>query len=480
MRNKAFTLIELLAVIIILGILMLIAIPSVTSYINNSRKNTYVSTIQEVIKATVAKVNSGELEMYDTDTTYYIPVSALDLENGKAHSPYGELDDAYVVVTYDGEGYDYYFVGKDEEDVGIAKITKNDEVDKDKITTGIGTINTGVGIDGRSKIVIFNDDLQPGTPENATSQAASGPGTATLGTAIYFDPVTETPCTEDNAGEGTCYRWYLISRSGSVLTIHLDHYVGNSKWISDEDYGSSPAKTDLGPITLLKNLKNATTSWVRVPLLNYNYTMTTPDYNSLTYNYWDGYNGYESLSCVNGTCEIADGTQIVTDLRARVITADEVINMVNASIDYESETPSASQTWSDAFGGVAYIECYNPDNDPSYCMYETYDIGIADGVVYYDKNFKRIGTFFDDSSDDGAPGNRKLEWFSNIFKSGTYTDNFGLTLTSSYRDDYRDEDYCYSLNTESLSSDVLDNRYYEHYIYPMVTIDKSLLSYKIN
>ena len=44
MKNKGLTLIELLAVIIILGILMLIAIPSVTNYINNFRKESYVNT----------------------------------------------------------------------------------------------------------------------------------------------------------------------------------------------------------------------------------------------------------------------------------------------------------------------------------------------------------------------------------------------------------------------------------------------------
>lgn len=49
MKKNGFTLIELLSVIIILGILMIIAIPSVTKYISDSRKNAYVDTAKKII-----------------------------------------------------------------------------------------------------------------------------------------------------------------------------------------------------------------------------------------------------------------------------------------------------------------------------------------------------------------------------------------------------------------------------------------------
>ena len=106
MKDKGFTLIELLAVIIILGILMLIAIPSVTSYINNSRKETFLTSSKELLKGATAMVNSGELDVYDPDTTYYIDYEYISTEN-PFKSPYGDIKNAYVVVTYDGESYDY-------------------------------------------------------------------------------------------------------------------------------------------------------------------------------------------------------------------------------------------------------------------------------------------------------------------------------------------------------------------------------------
>ena len=130
MKNKAFTLIELLAVIIILGILMLIAIPSVTNYINNSRKNTYVNTIDSIIKGTIAKVNSGDLNVYNTDTTYYVPCTCIKLENGEAKSPYGKFDPAYVVVTFDGNEFHYYFTGKDVQNMGVPTLTSVDILSK--------------------------------------------------------------------------------------------------------------------------------------------------------------------------------------------------------------------------------------------------------------------------------------------------------------------------------------------------------------
>ena len=40
--KKGFTLVELLAVIVIMGILMMVAIPSISRVIENSRKDTFV------------------------------------------------------------------------------------------------------------------------------------------------------------------------------------------------------------------------------------------------------------------------------------------------------------------------------------------------------------------------------------------------------------------------------------------------------
>ena len=51
MKKKGFTLVELVAVILVLGIILLIAVPLVTNLITNSQKSAYKETAMGVIRA---------------------------------------------------------------------------------------------------------------------------------------------------------------------------------------------------------------------------------------------------------------------------------------------------------------------------------------------------------------------------------------------------------------------------------------------
>ena len=68
MNKKAFTLIELLAVIVILGVLLAIAIPAVSKYINTAKKSTYIINVKEYVDA-------AKKELHLIDSEYQFPVS---------------------------------------------------------------------------------------------------------------------------------------------------------------------------------------------------------------------------------------------------------------------------------------------------------------------------------------------------------------------------------------------------------------------
>ena len=161
MKNKVngFTLIELLAVIIILGILMIIMIPSVTTYISDSRKTAYIDTAKQISTGARNLVNSGKLEVFDVDSTYYIPTFCIPTEYSNK-SPYGEFTKAFVVVSFNGNDFDYYWESTDSSYIGIPKITKIDDLSLDDIQSNIKEeqIKTDKGLNGASYTKMLNDD----------------------------------------------------------------------------------------------------------------------------------------------------------------------------------------------------------------------------------------------------------------------------------------------------------------------------------
>lgn len=171
-RKKGFTIIELLAAIIILGILLIIAIPAVSKYLASSRSDSYVTTAKNIMSAARNLVNEGKISFYDTDVSYYIPAKSIKSENSSS-SPYGEFESAYVIVNYteDGKGFEYYWVSCDSEGFGVSTPVSYDDLNVDNIQSGLkpSDIRTDRTIGTRNYTYVFNDDLTSGEKRGACS-----------------------------------------------------------------------------------------------------------------------------------------------------------------------------------------------------------------------------------------------------------------------------------------------------------------------
>jgi type IV pilus assembly protein PilA len=91
-NQKGLTLIELLAVIVILGIIAAIAIPSVNTIISNSKKSAHKENARAMIDATRYKVNS---EFINTTSTFTLADLKEDKYIEKITDPSGGKGETY-------------------------------------------------------------------------------------------------------------------------------------------------------------------------------------------------------------------------------------------------------------------------------------------------------------------------------------------------------------------------------------------------
>lgn len=134
-NNKAFTLIELLAVIIILAILMTLAITAMSGYIVDAKKDTFITTAQQYANAARLSFVNNEYRTVARGNCIAIKTSKIELESGSRDSSFGNAftdRDSYVVIrnvaraSDESDRYEYYVQMIDKEGNGFGLMREAD------------------------------------------------------------------------------------------------------------------------------------------------------------------------------------------------------------------------------------------------------------------------------------------------------------------------------------------------------------------
>lgn len=274
--KKGFTLIELLAVIVILALIALIAIPLILGVIEDSRKSAAIDSSYGFVEAieysnSMTSLNSTDYPVINSGDVSVIN-NLIKLKGTKPTS-------GSVVVTN-------------------SKVTSASLcIDSYQITYD-GTKSTIEGkCGGNTTYTTYTD-----------------------GEIVYFNPESGSKCTAAEAvsTQGTktgCMKWYafLDDEHNKDLNLILDHNTTSSGVLFSET-----CETLDGPLSIINQLSNDTSSWNGVPTRNDKYTFngSYSDWSN-TYNYT--YNAdYSSL-------------------KARVISADEIAKIIKAN-DFNAST----------------------------------------------------------------------------------------------------------------------------------------------
>lgn len=190
MNKKGFTLVELLAVIVILAILLAIAVPQVTQYITKSRKDSLTATAKDFVDAVRKDATSEiyELPIGNDDVTI-VSLNLVKLEKGGKKSSFNGnwiAKNTYVAIINVGTDmnpdYEYFVTMVDTKRYTIP-LTDDEDLTRESIVRNNAS-NTKYTVtslcgdpDGKYMVLESISGLekyQPSTGWNATVYSAKG------------------------------------------------------------------------------------------------------------------------------------------------------------------------------------------------------------------------------------------------------------------------------------------------------------------
>ncbi len=167
-NSKGFTLIELLAVITIMGILMLVAIPAVSRTIENSRRDTFMDTAKAYLNAVKNAVAADEIRCNENaSSTEKKVISAMPTE--EYYLPFSSAEDSGKDLLEQGGKSSW----------GSADVNGTIKIDKD--------VDSGTGITKYSYSIVLIDEGGRGIgPDYISESDLSRQNVKTAGLNKYF------------------------------------------------------------------------------------------------------------------------------------------------------------------------------------------------------------------------------------------------------------------------------------------------------
>ena len=366
MNKKGFTLVELLGVLVVLSVILMIAFPLITTYINKSKQKAY-DTQMEIIMTGLKNYANEHKEVLPVNDADYVTftlgqLKSLGIANNSVVNPLDgkEIDDSMEFkIIKDGSKYTYQIV----ESSRLSRDDKNhtpyitlnghilNYIDLDSTYTELGASATdyngkplSVTIDKTdldvSTIGVYQIRYEAIDSNNTKSYAIRTVIVGEFkilanGTVVYYNPETNTKCTSAEAVSVSetktgCMKWYVFNDDGKSKTVNLllDHNTTAAvPWITEEDYIESGGTKEefereiisKGPITALKQLKSDTSTWnksINPRLIEANEIVTITEYpiwdNNFYYFHTNSQTQYKGAAGTNKYAWLFDNTRSCT------------------------------------------------------------------------------------------------------------------------------------------------------------------------
>ena len=134
-EEKGFTLVELLGVILILSIVLLIAIPNVTSTLDKTKKENYISDAKKLITQAEYELRRSGIEKPASNELVKITLSYLGTSDVSKDADGNQYDktNSYVVVVRKNGYLEYYvnLVANTSDGTKGIQLVQSDELEKD-------------------------------------------------------------------------------------------------------------------------------------------------------------------------------------------------------------------------------------------------------------------------------------------------------------------------------------------------------------